>query len=436
VRKALNNIAILPLLMLPGILAAGCGDGKKLSEIFQPKPAARTTAKTAKGKAAAAPAPGEAQLERDPVSLENKTQIGFEYDPRLWTENLYNPDTISQRITSAGYGGLSQHTFAEAGGDFNVDVDRSGKWLAYATTRYSVTPKICLQSTAGKAVTLFTQDNMSDMMPKFSPDGELIAWCSNRYGNWDILVQRRDAKPESRPTQLTSSPDDDIHPTWSADQSLLAFSRFNSMDGLWQIWIMDYHTRTLSNITEGLFPEFCPVIKKRDDKGKPVYTIAYQRNRKRDMPWFSIWTIDVRMGEQGRVEAVAAPVEIVANDQWAAITPSWSPDGEYLAFATVRKSPLAQWQARIYKADDIWVVSVNGTDLTQITNHAAPEWEPCWAQEEGNPCGRIYFSSLANGHPNIWSVKPLVAGMLVQADASQPAAKGEVKSDDGKKGTR
>jgi TolB protein len=381
---------------------------------------------------AAPPAPGESQPERDPVSPELKPEQGVQINPHQWVENLYSPDTIAARITSAGFYGLSQHTYAEAGGDFNVDLDKAGKWMVFSTTRYSKTPQICLQAVTGKAVTLLTEDNMSDMMPKFSPNGDLIVWCTNRYGNWDIIVQRRDAKPDSKPTQLTNSPDDDIHPCWSPDQALLAFSRFNSMDGLWQIWIMDYQTRTLASVTEGLFPEFCPIVKKKDDKGRPVYTIAYQRNRKRDVPWFSIWTIDVKMSETGTVEAVSAPQEIVANDQWAAITPSWSPDGEYLAFATVRKSPLAQWQARIYKADDIWVIRLDGTDLTQITSHSAPEWEPCWAREDGNPYGRIYFTSLANGHPNVWSARPVVAGMVVQSSPAPSVEKGkdkEAKSD-------
>ncbi len=352
--------------------------------------------------------PGTHQLAHDPVRPINKTQVGINYDPYEFVEGQYNPDTIAARITSPGFRGLTQQTFAEAGGDHNVNVDRTGKWMVFASTRYSVTPQICMQNVRGLSVRLLTEDRMSDMMPAFSPRGDLIAWSSNRYGNWDILVEKVDATPDSRPRQLTNSTDDDIHPSWSQDQNLVAFSRFNSMDGLWQIWVMDFNNRTLSYITEGLFPEFRPIP---EENG--IYTIAYQRHRRRDVPWYSIWTIKVRMGKDGAVEAVNSPEEIVANDQWAAITPVWSPDGQCLAFASVRKSPLAQWQARIYKADDIWTVRINGTDLTQITNHSAPDWDPWWAAEEGNPVGRLYFTSLRSGHPNIWSVRPLIAGLEV-----------------------
>ncbi len=406
---------LLISLFFLALFAGGCGVTERVTSLMRPlkniKPNFRPPAKPEKE-------PGAVQMEHDAVQPEMKAEHGIHYDPREWMANAnYNPGTVDKLISSPGFQGLSQHTFAEAGGDHNVHLLPDGKTMVFATTRYSKNPQICIQSVSGLAVTLVTEDNMSDMMPKFSPKGDLIAWCSNRYGNWDILVQESNTRPDSRPRQLTRSTEDDIHPTWSPDQKLLAFSRFNSMDGIWQIWVMDFNTRTLSYITEGLFPEFCPVVNKKDAKtGTPLYELAYQRHRKRDVPWFSIWTIGVRMGNNGAVEAVNSPQEIISNDQWAAITPVWSPDGKYLAFATVRKSPLTQWQARIYKPDDVWVVRIDGTDLTQITNHNAPDWNPFWAVDPDDPSGpgRLYFTSERTGHANIWSVKPVIAGLLAE----------------------
>lgn len=393
---------ILSILLVAAIASAGCDAEQAMRGLFQGREKE--------------PKRGEMQLTRDPVNPEEKAQHGLHYDPRMWVEGAYSPDTLAARLTSPGFKGITRQTFAGVGGDHNVHVDAKGEWMAYATTRYSKAPQICLQSVKGKAVTLLTEDHMSDMMPKFSPAGNEVAWCSNRTGNWDIWVQRTDQLPNKQITQITRNTDDDIHPSWSHDGKLLAFSRFNSMDGVWELWIMDYHNRTVSSVTEGLFPEFCPVAKKKDARGNPVYTIAYQRNRNRDVPLYSIWTIDVRMSADGKVEAVSAPAEIVSDRDWAAITPAWSPDGNYLAFATVRKSPLTQFQARLYKADDIFVVRVDGTDLTQITKHSAPDWDPFWAKDPGDPDGpgRIYFISSRAGQPNIWSVKPVVAGLIAR----------------------
>lgn len=357
------------------------------------------------------------QREHDPVNPVRKPEVGIDYDPRDWNADRYVPGRIDRVISSPGFKGMTQQTFAETGGVGNVHLSTDGSRMVYSSTRYSTNPEICVQGITARAVQLITEDRMGDMMPKFSPDGKEIAWASNRYGNWDILVQEVNAGPDSRPRQLTRSTDDDVHPTWSPDGQLMAFSRFNSMDGLWQVWVMNYNTRTLSYITEGLFPEFKPIASRRGDSGDPVYTLAYQRARKRDVPWYSIWTIDVQMGRHGAVEAVASPKEIVSSDSWAAINPCWSPKGDYISFATVRKSTLAQWQSRIYKADDVWVIRVDGTDLTQITSHSAPDWDPWWSVDPSDPDGpgRLYFTSERSGVANIWSVKPIVPGMVAES---------------------
>jgi tricorn protease-like protein len=152
-----------------------------------------------------------------------------------------------------------------------------------------------------------------------------------------------------------------------------------------------------------------------DGKEETLYTLLYQKHRKRDIPFYSIWTIQITMNARGKVEVANSPTEIVASDKWAAINPTWSPDGRYIAFASVRKSPISQWQARIYRADDVWVVKTDGTDLTQVTSHAAPDWNPCWARDPDDPesaVGRLYFHSLRSGTANVWSVSPVVAGMM------------------------
>ncbi|MDR0867932.1 MAG: hypothetical protein LBP75_05590 [Planctomycetota bacterium] len=359
---------------------------------------------------------GDMQMQRDSVPALVKNQHGIHYDPREWLANVYDPSQVANLLTSTGNQGITRQTFSETGGDLQVNVSPDGKTMAFATTRYSRTPNVCLQSVNGKSVQLLTQDRMSDMMPVFSPDGQNIAWASDRYGNWDILLQKVDARPDSKPRQLTSSTDDDIHPTWSPDGKMLAFSRFNSMDGSWQIWLLDMKSDTLSYLTEGLFPRFKPQVEESGERA--AYTLVYQRNRQRDVPLYSVWTTTFTVDERGTIDAVGAPSEIVASHEWAAITPCWSPDGRYIAFATVGKSALAKWQARIYKPDDIWVVRLDGTNLTQITSHSAPDWNPYWALDPQNPQdlnGRIYFTSERGGTPNIWSVKPIIPDLVAAA---------------------
>ncbi|MDR1745511.1 MAG: hypothetical protein LBS30_07145 [Planctomycetota bacterium] len=367
---------------------------------------------------------GEKYAEMDPANPIQKEQMGIEYQPRNWVEGMYNPNTLGVRTHGSGLiNGLTQNTFASAGGDHNVSLDPRGRTMFFSTTRMSKNPKLAMQDVDSKAWTLLTEGGMADMMPAVSPDGNTVVWCSNRYGNWSLLMRELNVPSGTGPKQLTSTPDDDIHPTWSPDSRFLAFSRFNSMDGQWQIWVMDLERKTFTAITEGLFPGFNPVMKRQTAEGRPIYTIAYQRHRQRDIPWYSIWTLDLAVQPNGRIEAMGSPREIVSSNDWAAITPAWSPTGDYIAFASVRKSPLSEMQARIYRADDIWAVRVDGTDLTQVTDHPAPDWYPFWATEDGNPVGRIYFTSSRKGNPTIWSVRPLLPGLLndLQREAERQA---------------
>lgn len=371
---------------------------------------------------------GERYPDMDPANPIQKSQMGMHVDRNL-VESMYNPNTLGGRVHSSDITtGLTQNTFAPSGGDHNVTLDPTGKTMFYSTTRMSKNPKLAMQDVDSTSWTLLTDDTMADMMPAVSPNGRWLAWCSNRYGSWSLLLRQMDAPANSAPEQLTRTQDDDIHPSWSPDSQFLAYSRYNSMDGQWQIWIMDAKRRSFTAITEGLFPSFCPVMNRKTQDGRNIYTIAYQRHRQRDIPWYSIWTIDVAVHENGRIEPLGSPKEIIASNDWAAITPAWSPDGTYLAFATVHKSTLSEMQARIYRADDIWAVRLDGRDLTQITSHPAPDWYPFWAREEGNPAGRIYFTSSREGNPTVWSVRPLIPGLLHRL---QDEAENEARRDQG-----
>lgn len=373
---------------------------------------------------------GAAQLERDPVPAWQKGGMGIEYNPlEMKANRFYQATDVLTAFSGMGGKGLTQHTFVGTGKVLQVALTADGQTMVYATTRYGKTPQICRQGAYSRAVGLLTEDRSSNMMPSISPrismhdglgPGNYVAWCSDRYGNWDILVQRLDANPDSQPRQITRRTDDDIHPTWSPDGKLLAFSRFNSMDGNWQIWIYNVATGGPTFVTEGLFPTFRPIVE-TGSRGQPRYTLAFQRHRRRDVPFYSVWTVAMEVGARGLVETVAAPQEIVGDARWAAITPAWSPNGEYLAFATVHKSRLTEWQGRIYAADDIYVVRRDGTDLTQVTRHPAADWYPTWSRDPNRPDspeGRLFFTSNRDGKANVWSVRPVVAGMLAMNSTS------------------
>src|SRR5437762_11589665 len=89
---------------------------------------------------------------------------------------------------------LQQHTFVTEGGDGEVSVDPSGRWMLFSSTRHSTHPQIYLQRVDGTSVVQLTTDQADYSSPTFSNDGKHIAFSSNRAGDWDIYVMDSDGR--------------------------------------------------------------------------------------------------------------------------------------------------------------------------------------------------------------------------------------------------
>lgn len=76
--------------------------------------------------------------------------------------------------------------------------------------------------TEGKADPSTPQGLFFQIDPAVSPDGKLIAFASKRGGTFDLYAMATDGTGTRR---LTSTPDDDGHPTWSPDGRQIAFER-------------------------------------------------------------------------------------------------------------------------------------------------------------------------------------------------------------------
>ena len=72
----------------------------------------------------------------------------------------------------------------------------------------------------GSAVNRLTDDPASDRTPAWSPDGERIAFASDRDGTYDIYAMNADTSGRARLTE--SSFADDFFPDWSPDGTRIA----------------------------------------------------------------------------------------------------------------------------------------------------------------------------------------------------------------------
>ena len=74
-------------------------------------------------------------------------------------------------------------------------------------------------------LTRITSGDWDDITPAPSPDGEQIAFASNRSGFWDLYVLDLD---RGDITQLTNTPDYEGAPSWSPDGSFMAFEVYEN----------------------------------------------------------------------------------------------------------------------------------------------------------------------------------------------------------------
>jgi serine/threonine protein kinase len=69
--------------------------------------------------------------------------------------------------------------------------------------------------------------------PEASPDGQQVAFMSQRDGNWELYIANLDG---SNLRRLTRNPSNDGLPAWSPDGQYIAF--VTDRDGLWAVWAM------------------------------------------------------------------------------------------------------------------------------------------------------------------------------------------------------
>lgn len=75
-----------------------------------------------------------------------------------------------------------------------------------------------------------------DTAPAASPDGQQIAFMSNRSENWEIYVVGSNVSDGTEPKRLTQNQARDGLPTWSPDGKWLAF--VSDRGGAWAVWAM------------------------------------------------------------------------------------------------------------------------------------------------------------------------------------------------------
>ena len=211
------------------------------------------------------------------------------------------------------------------------------------------------------------------LSPRISPDNSRLAFASLGKDGWSIRMFSLDlGRMVSFPSGSASG--NNFSPAWSADGNKLAFSSARS--GAPEIWISDANGGGLRQITSFRMADVAPTWNPRTNA-----QLAFVSGRT-GLP--QIYVMDQDGSNVQRL-----------TDGGYAISPSWSPNGQFLTFSWNRKyGPGAPG------GQDIYVMDIASKRWMQMTHESGSNDFPFWS-----PDGRhIVFERNSGGKTDIWTM--------------------------------
>ncbi|MEJ2147307.1 MAG: protein kinase [Acidobacteriota bacterium] len=201
-------------------------------------------------------------------------------------------------------------------------------------------------------ITPFTTDGGIKQPPRFSRDGERVAysWDATGGGNRDIYVKA--LGPGAAPLRLTDDPSGDVFPAWSPDGRQIAFVRYshNGTAAIYLVPSMGGPERKLVDregaLQLGFAGSLLPFSWSPDGK-----TLIFSESKTREGP-ARIVAISIEALEK---RAVTTPPEDTLGD----VFPAFSPDGSQIAF--LRSG------SRVLGKLDVWVQPAKGGEARRLT---------------------------------------------------------------------
>ena len=261
-----------------------------------------------------------------------------------------------------------------------IDISPDGNQLAYLSLRNGTT-NIFIKDTdrQGSSVQRTNRQSIQDFA--FSPDGKYLCF-SEKSGKFNQIFQTSSTSGYVC-RQITSN-NLDYSPIYSIDMKNIFFSRKEG-NGM-SIWSYNINNNFLSSYTRGFNP--CPI-------GNDNSILCARANAEGRS---EIWKVDYATGVEECI--LADPVRSFS-------TPQLSPDGKWIVLVgsstiTTNGNNAANSKVNLsYENTDIYVCRPDGTQLTQITYHAADDLSPVWSKSGVY----IYFISQrgsATATANVW----------------------------------
>jgi TolB protein len=209
------------------------------------------------------------------------------------------------------------------------------------------------------------------LSPRVSPDNTKIAFASYAKGGPNVSIYSLEL---GRMLNFPVMGGTTVSPAWSSDGAKLAFSSSRSGDS--EIYVTDANGGHLQRLTSVHGPDVSPVWNPKTNA-----QIAWVSGRT-GLP--QIYIMD---SDGSNIQRL--------TDQGYAVSPSWSPNGQYLAFAWIR-----HYGAGAPGHSDIYLMDVASRKWIQLTHDGGRNDSPSWS-----PDGRhIVYQSTRGGQEQIWTM--------------------------------
>ncbi len=211
-----------------------------------------------------------------------------------------------------------------------------------------------------------------EAFPHTSPDGNRLVYSVDQNESFEIVIRQRGVGTE--PLMLTNDGRQNVQPRWSPDGRFIVYHSVGA-GGIWVIPALGGESRRLTEF--GSWPSFSPdgsTIVFQSGSGFELGLNSYPAT-----PPSTLWTIPFAGGEPRQLTEIGWPPGGHGG-------PSWSPDGQRIAFVSSE-----------FRGGSIWTIRPDGKMARTVQVKATPR-EVAWAADSS----ALYFTARTLGERWLW----------------------------------